>query len=241
MDSETHRSTVAFRLQAPIQEIVAGTGVKARQLAREKQKNVAPAGVMARELFWDIAPEPDYAYMDQRVIDCLSDVLCAFGSFAFISDEPDVNECIALRLKARLWPSRSPIIQKDKNFYRRLHLSKVRSGALWLVETVRADVAQGFFRIQAWHYARCQAGYLRAAGSPALNLSDREIQDVIVDGSWDVMQHSLHASGSKAVCIPGHDGAWLKFVFLNAQTMHEFSKQLHACCAARQAACVIGA
>lgn len=224
MDADVDRSAVAFRLQ-PAQSIQGAT---------------VPRGLTACELFWDIDPAPVDGGLDQRVIGCLSEVFCAFGTFAFISDKFDANESFVQRIKARLWPPRSASIQEKKSVFRQLHLPKVRSGALRLVETDQASVAQEFFRIQAWHYTRCQVGYLRDVGSPPLNLSDREIQDVIVGGSWDVMQHFLRASGSKAVCVPGHDGAWLKFVFLNVQTMRGFSEQLRACCAGRQAACVIG-
>jgi len=220
MDSETHQSTVTLRLQAPAQKIV------------------APTGVAACELSWELDPEPVDESLDQRVIDCLSEIFCAFGTFAFVSDMPHVNESFFQRIKARLWPVSSPIVQKGKNLYRRLHLPQVRSGTLWLVETAQADVAQAFFRIKAWHYAHCQAGYLRDAGAPPLSLSDREIQEVIASDSWEAMQRSLLASGSKAVCVPGHDGAWLKFVFLDAQAMHWFSEQLRICCAAHQVVCV---
>ena len=239
MASETHQPAVTLRLQAPVQETVARAGVSVRQLPSEIQKSAMPAGAIACDLFWELDSEPIDEGMDSRVIDCLSHTFCVLGSFTFISDEPDINECLLQRIKARLWPSRSPIIPIAKDRYRRLHLPRVRTGTLWLVETVRADVARNFFLIGGWHYARCQVGYLRDAGSAPLNLSDREIQNVIVRDSRQAMQHTLLASGSKAVCIPGHDGVWLQFVFLDVQTMHQFGEQLRASCSAYQLTCVI--
>jgi hypothetical protein len=100
-------------------------------------------------------------------------------------------------------------------------------------------VTRNFFLIGGWHFARCQAGYLRVTGSPPLHLSDRQIQDLIRADNWQALHHSLHASDAKAVCVPGYDGEWLKFVFLDHQALRRFGEQLRACCAAHRVPCVI--
>jgi|GEM_PF-3657545 len=232
-------SAVTLRLQAPVQKVVARAGVTARQWAREVQKAAVPAGVTACDLYWEFDPWPDGDGLDWRVIDCLSDVFCVFGSFAFVTDAPDIKKRLLSRIKAKLWRSPSPIISTHGSRYRRLHLPKVCTNTLWLADTTRADEVRNFFLIRGWHIARCLAGYLRAVGSPPLKLSDHQIQDLIVTDSREAMQRSLRASGAKAVCLPGHDGAWLRFAFADAQAMRQFSMQLRASCMAHQLTCVI--
>jgi hypothetical protein len=188
---------------------------------------------MACELCWSITPEPQEEGMDARVIDCLSDAFCAYGAIAFVSDLPQSGGRFIDRAKG-LFRSSQPVVQTGGYSFRRLRMPRVRSRALWLVDTERADIARRFFLQQAWHYAPCQIAFLREAGGYPVALADVDIQAAILDGGWQALTTALHASSSVAVCTPGHDGGWLKFVFSDAHAMRRFDEILEICCTALQ-------
>lgn len=189
--------------------------------------------ITACELFWSITPEPQDEGMDARVIDCLSDAFCAHGGIAFVSDMPQSGDRFIDRAKS-LFRSSQSVVQKDGYSFRRLRMPRVRSRSLWLVDTERADIARSFFLLQAWYYAPCQIAFFREPGSHRVALADVDLQAAILDGGWQALTTVLHASSSVAVCTPGHDGAWLKFVFADAHAMRRFGETLEARCIALQ-------
>jgi hypothetical protein len=132
--------------------------------------------------------------------------------------------------------SSQPVVQKDGYCYRRLRMPRVRARSLWLVDTERADIARSFFLLQAWHYAPCQIALFREPASHPVALADVDLQAAILDGGWQALTTVLHASSSVAVCTPGHDGGWLKFVFADAHAMHRFDETLESRCTALQMA-----
>lgn len=186
-----------------------------------------PSGTCTFSLYWDIAPAPVDEGLPPSLVQLLAQTLCALGKLTFVSDALGLDDA-SLSQRARALLPATALQWHNHGAYQAalVSLPAIRLAPLALVETRQADIAQRLFDIQAWHYAPCQAVCLTPAHSPQLQLQPSAWSALITRQARPAMAASLHAACIDGLVLPGHDGALLDCVFLQAASARQCIAEL---------------